>query len=113
MQTTAIQWGIGYQFKKDFSGGSLTHFPMDLASFLVARGPYSWLGYGWMGCGCGWEHEGKMPCDIYQRPDAIDKDYGKPTGLCKEGKAGVFTREWTKSTITVDCNDYSQKIVFK
>ena len=19
-----------------------------------------------MGCGCGWEHDGKMPCDIYE-----------------------------------------------
>ena len=19
-----------------------------------------------MGCGCGWEHKGKMPCDIYE-----------------------------------------------
>jgi hypothetical protein len=22
----------------------------DLASFLVVRGPYAWLGYGWQGC---------------------------------------------------------------
>ena len=29
---------------------------------------------GWMGCGCGWEHNGKMPCDIYQRPAALDVD---------------------------------------
>jgi len=27
-----------------------------------------------MGCGCGWEHNGKMPCDIYQRPEALDVD---------------------------------------
>ena len=45
----------------------LTHFEMDLAVFLATRGAYAWLGYGWMGCGCGWEHNGKMPCDIYQR----------------------------------------------
>jgi hypothetical protein len=52
--------------------------------FLAVRGNYSWLGYAWMGCGCGWEHNGKMPCDIYQRPAALDVDYGVPTELCKE-----------------------------
>jgi hypothetical protein len=25
-----------------------------------------------------------MPCDIYQRPDSLDVDYGEPTELCKE-----------------------------
>jgi hypothetical protein len=44
---------------------------MDLSIFLASRGPYAWLGYGWMGCGCGWEYNGKMPCDIYQRPSDL------------------------------------------
>lgn len=55
--------------------------------FLAVRGNYSWLGYGWMGCGCGWEHDGKMPCNIYQRPESLDVDYGVPTELCKETDA--------------------------
>ena len=55
--------------------------------FLAVRGNYSWLGYGWMGCGCGWEHDGKMPCNIYQRPKSLDVDYGVPTELCKETDA--------------------------
>jgi len=79
LQTHATQYGIGYKYFPDFSGGNLTNFEMDLGVFLAVRGPYSWLGYGWMGCGCGWEHNGKMPCDIYQRPAALDLDYGTPT----------------------------------
>ena len=55
-----MQYGIGYQYNHDFSNGTLTQFDMDLGVFLATRGPYSWLGYGWMGCGCGWEHGGKM-----------------------------------------------------
>jgi hypothetical protein len=58
-----------------------------------------------------------MPCggEIYQRPPILDDDFGKPTGLCEETAAGsqVFTRDWTKSTITVDCKAYSSSIKFK
>eukprot|EP00038_Savillea_parva_P031914 m.91837 g.91837 ORF g.91837 m.91837 type:complete len:426 (+) comp9929_c0_seq1:268-1545(+) len=113
VQTSAMQYGISYKFNHDFSNGSLTNFNMDLAYFLMTRGDYAWLGYGWMGCGCGWEHNGKMPCDIYQRPSSLDIDYGTPQGLCKETSANTFTREWTKSTITIDCNHYTSTITMK
>ena len=75
----------------------------------------AWLGYGWMGCGCGWEHNGKMPCDFYERPDALNLDYGTPTELCHETapQSGIFTREWTKSTVTVDCGGYTSTIKMK
>eukprot|EP01052_Picozoa_sp_SAG31_P043179 SAG31_NODE_7109_length_1786_cov_1.452875_1_plen_161_part_00 len=114
-QTQALQYGIGYKYTPDFSGGNLTNFEMDLGVFLATRGPYAWLGYGWMGCGCGWEHDGKMPCDIYQRPAILDEDFGAPTGLCAETSegSGVFTREWTKSTVTVNCVTYTTSIKFK
>ena len=39
-----------------YAGLNLTNFDMDLGIFLASRGPYSWLGYGWLGCGCGWEY---------------------------------------------------------
>eukprot|EP00039_Didymoeca_costata_P002169 m.57998 g.57998 ORF g.57998 m.57998 type:complete len:517 (-) comp11147_c0_seq1:29-1579(-) len=109
-QTTATYYRIGYQYNKDYTNGTLTNFDMDLAVFLTIRGPYSWLGYGWMGCGCGWEHGGKMPCDIYQRPAALDEDYGVPQGLCTEKENGVFVRQWSKATVTVDCNKYTSDI---
>ena len=53
------------------------------------------------------------PCDIYQRPQALDLDYGVPAGLCKETAAGVFEREWSTSTVTVDCNSYTSEVHFK
>ena len=58
---------------------------------------------------------GKMPCDIYLRPDAMDYDYGEPTTLCSETApdSEVFVRDWTKSTVTVDCKAYTSKIVMK
>jgi hypothetical protein len=46
-QTSAVQFGMSYKFKQDYSGGNLTNFEMDLGIFLTSRGPYSWLGYGW------------------------------------------------------------------
>ena len=65
-----------------------------------------------MGCGCGWEYGGQMPCDIYKRPEALDLDYGEPRGLCAETAAGseVFVREWSNSRVTVDCGAYTAKI---
>jgi hypothetical protein len=112
-QTSALQFWMSYQYNKDHSGGKLTNPSMDLAVFLAARGNYSWLGYGWMGCGCGWEFDGKMPCDIYQRPEGTDLDYGTPTALCSETDSGVFTREWTKASVSVDCNTYTSEIKMK
>ena len=62
-----------------------------------------------MGCGCGWDGGGRMPCDLYERPAALEADVGAPTELCHESD-GVFTRRWAKSTVTVDCNAYTAKV---
>ena len=115
MQSSAVTYTIGHAFSSDHSTMNLTMFQMDLAVFLASRGDYSWLGYGWLGCGCGWEYNGKMPCDIFHRPPALDVDYGIPTGMCVETGAGsgVFTRDWTKSTVTIDCNAYTSDIKMK
>jgi len=49
----------------------------DLASFLLVRGPYAWLGYGWQGCTNGDTHSasgsgyGKWGTEM-------DEDYGEP-----------------------------------
>lgn len=58
----------------------------------------------------GWEHNGTLDCGGYPRPEELDVDYGTPLGLCKETETGVFTREFTKSTITMDCNTYTPTI---
>jgi hypothetical protein len=112
-QTSAVTYTISHAFSSDHSTMNLTKFDMDLAVFLTTRGNFSWLGYGWLGCGCGWEYDGKMPCDIYHRPASLDVDYGVPTEFCQETEEGVFTREWSKSTVTVDCNAYTSEIRMK
>ena len=74
IQRNAVQYTISHQFTDAFKTLNLTNFEMDLAIFLASRGNYSWLGYGWMGCGCGWSDGAQMACDLYQRPAALDLD---------------------------------------
>ena len=68
------------------------------------RGPFAWLGYAWVGC-----------LASYPLPAALALDYGTPTGTCQETAAGsgVFTRDWTLSTATMDCNAYKGSVVLK
>lgn len=67
------------------------------------RGKYAYLGNGWTGCS-----------HFYEYPaEQFDADYGEPLGLAKETAKGVFTREWSKATIQMDCNTYTPKITFK
>ena len=69
------------------------------------RGPYAYLGSGWSGC----------RIQSFDYPAGLGLDYGEPTGLCAETAAGsgVFTRDWTKATIQMDCNTYMPTITFK
>eukprot|EP00047_Mylnosiga_fluctuans_P008772 m.260071 g.260071 ORF g.260071 m.260071 type:complete len:421 (-) comp23253_c0_seq1:104-1366(-) len=75
----------------------LPAFEQDLATFLLVRGPYAWLGYDWVGCNTTYEF----------RPE-LTKDYGTPLGTCAETAAGsgVFTREYSKATVQMDCNTW-------
>jgi len=75
---------------------------LDLATFLLVRGPYWWLGYGWVGCGV-----------KYDFPASLSVDYGEPLGTCAETTpgSGVFTRAWTKATAKVDCNAMEGSVV--
>jgi hypothetical protein len=99
----------------------------DLASFLLVRGPWAWLGYNWAYCGCGGapgpgpqpglgaRFPWRMDCGGYPRPASLDVDYGEPTGLCAETSAGsgVFQRSWTKATVAMDCNTGTPSITLK
>merc|ERR1712190_88605 len=73
----------------------------NLASFLLVRGPYAWLGYGFLGCDEGLN---------YTLPPEFRQDYGSPSGTCSEIKPGVFARNYTKSHVQVDCNAWSAAI---
>lgn len=83
---------------------SLPNFDQDLATFLLLRGDYAFLGFGWSGCGF-----------VTPFPDALKLDYGVPTDFCTETapNSNVFSREWTKATITMDCNSYKGSVVMK
>ena len=75
-----------------------------LASFLLIRGPYAWIGWAWLGCG-----------NFPYRPKELDVDYGTPLETCHpvKGSPGVFAREYTKSSIRVDCNKWEASITPK
>jgi len=78
---------------------TLPDFEQDLANFLLVRGPYAALGHGWLGC----SHK-------YLFPEALNKDYGEPQGLCHETTTGVFQRKWSKATVEMNCNTWTSKI---
>ena len=84
--------------------GNLTDFDNDLAGFLLTRGNYAYLGHGWLGCSRN-----------YEFPSALSVDYGVPTGLCAEtaDNSEVFTRDYSKSTVTLNCTAWTSSIVMK
>ena len=61
-------------------------------------------GHGWSGCS-----------RVYEWTGALDGDYGAPLGLCSETApgSGVFTRQWSKATVTLDCNTWNGTIALK
>ena len=83
---------------------SLMYPLQDIANFLLSRGPYALLGHGWLGCS-----------RTYEVPDQLNWDYGEPNGLCTETapNSGIFTRDWTKATVQMDCNTWTPTITLK
>lgn len=67
------------------------------AGFLILRGPYSWLGNGWLRGDVQWD-----PVFLAQ--------VGEPVGSCVQTSSGVFTRQWTYGTTTLNCNTWSATI---
>ena len=70
------------------------------AQFLLTRGPYGYIGYGWHGC-----VQTPPPSNVY------DYDFGEPKdSLCRESAPGVFSRAWTKAMVHFDCNTLTANI---
>jgi len=71
---------------------------VSIASFLIVRPAYAWIGYG----------------AGYLRPkwnDAFLWDVGVPVSECRNGSTpGTFERDWTYGTATMDCNTYSASV---
>ena len=89
----------------------------DLASFMLVRGDYAWLGYSWLGCTSdATPGHGGGPAGRYTSPDEMPElalDFGAPTAPLTEGPAGVFVRDWSKATVSMDCNTFTPSIVMK
>jgi hypothetical protein len=72
----------------------------DVAQFLLTRGPWGYMGYGWHGC-----VQTPPPSNVY------DYDFGTPKdALCKETAPGVFSRAYTKAMVHFDCNTLTPNI---
>ena len=83
----------------------LPFFKQDLAAFLLTRGPHAFLGHSWKGCS-----------KQYPFPAELNVDYGEPIDtVCKETavNSGIFTREWSKASVLLDCGSYEATITLK
>lgn len=82
----------------------LPEFEQDLTNFLLSRGPHAYLGHSWIGCN-----------NWYTFPEALNADYGEPTGLCKETapNSEIFERDWTKASVKMDCKSYTGTVIMK
>ena len=90
---------------------------IDIAFFLLARGPYAWVGYGVWGMTWPFNPEprhGELPPQKYglPRPHLMDHDFGSPvdpSSTCVETDVpGIFQRKWTKAgVVELNCNTYT------
>lgn len=95
---------FGYSRVTHSQAWPLPYPDQDLAAFMLVRGKAAAFGYGWTGCA-----DATHP---FTKPANLDVDYGEPLGFCEETGAGtgVFTREYTKSTFSLDCNSFTANI---
>ena len=79
---------------------------IDLAFFLLVRGPFAWIGFNWLGCDYEW----------WALPPQLRTEYGEPLGTFYEtmpNKSGVFARNFTLADVELDCNTFSATILMK
>ena len=88
---------------------------------MPTRGPHAYLGWSWVSCsGDCFSAKCPAPPGNQIRYDITlggltDQDYGEPTEVCHETAtgSGVFVREWSKATVTLDCAVWNSSIVLK
>jgi hypothetical protein len=79
----------------------------DLATFLLVRGDFAWIGFSWIGCSSN-AFPGHGGNYAYPIPDELSMDVGMPLAPYSETGTGtgVFTRAYTKVTVQMDCNKW-------
>ena len=89
---------------------------LDVAYFLLTRGPWAWLAGGPM---LGWhmshwwtpDQARRIQFRTDLRPAEFNGDYGEPLCSCVQTPTpGVFVRTWTKANVTIDCNAMQGRI---
>ena len=83
------------------ASGNVSAKQEQLASYLLTRGPYGFIGHGWQGT-----------CDSdYSLPSEFLQDYGTPLDNCTSIDNITWTRRWTKATVAVSCDTLKTSIV--
>jgi hypothetical protein len=105
-------WQASSALRYELTANGPRSIARDVATFLLVRGAFAWLGHGWIGCTSGSKAANETQ---YMRPAALDVDYGEPDdggAGCTETapNSGVFTRQWTKAAVSVDCNALEGRI---
>ena len=82
---------------------NLTDAIQDITNFLLIRGPHAAIGHAWLGC----DKAG------YTFPPALNIDVGEPLGPCAElgTTSGVFVRQWSKASVTMNCSSWEGTIL--
>eukprot|EP01043_Picozoa_sp_COSAG02_P020681 COSAG02_NODE_1025_length_15146_cov_21.959460_13_plen_145_part_00 len=107
---------------KGWTSTTLAQLDQDLAYFLLARGPYAWIGWGkwgmdWPSFSC-WSQWRPCSNEIIPLPAQLTPgglDVGEPMGICTEqdSGSGVFVRNYSKVDVQLDCGRFVAKITPK
>jgi hypothetical protein len=100
--SNALLFGwTGAAHGQKYNSTYLEGWQQDLANFLLIRGPYAWLGYGWQG----------LSADYFM-PDLVwELDVGEPEGRCAEASPGIFQRSYSKVVVSMNCSSWQPSIL--
>jgi hypothetical protein len=116
---TSIWQRLPIIFGFTVNGTVFTQLSQDLAFFLLVRGPFAYAGWGVWGMTWPFNSEprhGQLPPMSHgvPLPREFYYDFGVPERpTCVEQLPGVFSREWTRASVELDCTTFSSKIIHK